>query len=81
MDTPRHVLLNLLDTAGNSISAKGGILTRYQLLTPGLIITLFVTFFLLVPIVLFGISALASIQSPLRVESPKGYNAQEKKNQ
>jgi hypothetical protein len=35
----------------------------------------------LIPIVLFGISALASIQSPLRVQPPKGFSADEKKNQ
>jgi hypothetical protein len=58
----------------------GGILKRYQLLTPGLIVTLLVAFFIIVPIVLLGISALASIQSPLRLEPPKGYSAQAKKN-
>jgi hypothetical protein len=58
----------------------GGILKRYQLLTPGLIITLLVAFFIIVPVVLLGVSALASIQSPLRLEPPKGYNAQAKKN-
>lgn len=61
-------------------SPTGGILHRYQLLTPALIIILLITFFLLVPILFFGVSALASIQSPLKVEAPKGYNAQERKN-
>lgn len=65
----------------NSTLPEGGILKRYQLLTPGLITVLLVVFFLLVPIVMLGINALASIQSPLRVEAPKGYNAQDKKNQ
>jgi len=59
----------------------GGILARYQLLTPALITGLLLAFFVLVPIVLFGVSALASIQSPLRVQAPKGYSADEKKNQ
>ena len=59
----------------------GGILARYQLLTPGLILSLAVGFFLLVPIVLAAISALASIQSPLQGQAPKGYIASEKKNQ
>lgn len=59
----------------------GGILARYQLLTPGLILALAVGFFLLVPIVLAAISALASIQSPLQGQAPKGYIASEKKNQ
>jgi hypothetical protein len=44
----------------------GGILACYQLLTPTLITGLLLAFFVLIPIVLFGVSALASIQSPLR---------------
>jgi len=60
----------------------GGILARYQLLTPALITGLLLTFFVLIPIVLFGVSALASIESPLRVQPPpKGFSADEKKNQ
>jgi hypothetical protein len=35
----------------------------------------------LIPIILFGVSALASIESPMRVQPPKGFNADEKKNQ
>jgi len=62
-------------------SPEGGILARYRLLTPALITGLLLVFFVLVPIVLFGVSALASIQSPLRVQPPKGYSADEKKNQ
>ncbi|KAJ7496589.1 hypothetical protein FB451DRAFT_1549683 [Mycena latifolia] len=65
----------------NGTASTGGILTRYQLLTPGLITTLLVTLFVLVPIVMVGIQALASIQSPMRNELPKGYDAAEKKNQ
>jgi large-conductance mechanosensitive channel len=49
-------------------------------LTPGLIVTLLVSFFIIGPVVFLGISALASIQSPLRLDLPKGYNAQTKKN-
>ncbi|TFY79182.1 hypothetical protein EWM64_g4834 [Hericium alpestre] len=60
---------------------EGGILKRYQLLTPALITALLIAFFVLVPIVFFGVSALASIQSPLRIEAPKGFSSQEKKNQ
>ncbi|PCH41647.1 hypothetical protein WOLCODRAFT_137520 [Wolfiporia cocos MD-104 SS10] len=59
----------------------GGILARYQLLTPGLIISLLVGFFVLLPTVLMGINALAAIKSPLQGEPPKGYIASEKKNQ
>ncbi len=62
-------------------ATEGGILKRYQLLTPGLIITLLVVFFVLVPLVFMGISSLASIQSSVRLDTPKGYNAVEKKTQ
>jgi hypothetical protein len=65
---------------GNSTLAEGGILKRYQLLTPALITTLLVSFFVIVPVLMVGISALSSIQSPLRVESAKGFNARDKKN-
>ncbi|KAJ7252419.1 hypothetical protein B0H12DRAFT_1184997 [Mycena haematopus] len=62
-------------------STGGGILAHYQLLTPGIITSLLITLFVLLPIVMFGIQALASIQSPLRNEIPKGFDATEKKNQ
>ncbi|KAJ6497408.1 vacuolar ATP synthase subunit S1-domain-containing protein [Mycena sanguinolenta] len=62
-------------------STGGGILAHYQLLTPGIIISLLITLFVLLPIVMFGIQALASIQSPMRNEIPKGFDAGEKKNQ
>ncbi|THH18288.1 hypothetical protein EW146_g2661 [Bondarzewia mesenterica] len=70
-----------LQQPGNSTLPEGGILKRYQLLTPALITSLLVVFFILLPVVFFGVSALASIQSPLHVEAPKGFNAQERKNQ
>ncbi|KIP05802.1 hypothetical protein PHLGIDRAFT_19598 [Phlebiopsis gigantea 11061_1 CR5-6] len=59
----------------------GGVLSKYQLLTPGLIISLIVGLFVLLPVVFLGISSLASIQSPVRLDAPKGFNAAEKKNQ
>ncbi|KAF7350888.1 hypothetical protein MSAN_01650900 [Mycena sanguinolenta] len=62
-------------------STAGGILAHYQLLTPGIIVSLLITLFVLLPIVMFGIQALASIQSPLRNEIPKGFDAVEKKHQ
>ena len=62
-------------------ASDGGILKRYQLLTPGLIVSLLVVLFVLVPVVFLGITALASIQSPVRLDAPKGFNAAEKKNQ
>ncbi|KAH9921550.1 uncharacterized protein BXZ73DRAFT_91806 [Epithele typhae] len=51
-------------------SPSGGILKRYQLLTPGLILVLLVVFLILIP-----------IQSPLTNDIPKGFSAEEKKNQ
>ncbi|KAF7289225.1 hypothetical protein MIND_01383800 [Mycena indigotica] len=67
--------------AAPSPSSKGGILAHYQLLTPGLITALIITLFVLLPIIMLGINALGSIQSPLRVDPPKGFDAVEKKNQ
>ncbi|KAJ8508433.1 hypothetical protein ONZ45_g9289 [Pleurotus djamor] len=60
---------------------SGGIFKRYQLLSPALISVLLVSFFILFPLLFVGISALSSIQSPLRVEAPKGYSDKERKNQ
>jgi len=83
---PRHLVIlagsrRQDDPAPAPSPPAGGILARYQLLTPALITGLLLVIFLLVPIVLFGVSALASIQSPLRVQPPKGFSADEKKNQ
>jgi V0 complex accessory subunit Ac45/VOA1 transmembrane domain len=57
--------------ADNSTLPAGGILKRYQLLTPGLLLTLIIALLLLFPIVFVGISALANIKSPQRMEAPK----------
>ncbi|OBZ66653.1 hypothetical protein A0H81_13391 [Grifola frondosa] len=65
----------------DSSMPTGGILKRYQLLTPGLIFALLLTLFVLLPIIFVGVSALASIQSPLTNEIPKGFSADEKKMQ
>ncbi|KIY45159.1 hypothetical protein FISHEDRAFT_76836 [Fistulina hepatica ATCC 64428] len=65
----------------NTTLASGGILKRYQLLTPALIISLLVSLLVLLPIIMFGIQALASIQSPVRLDAPKGFSDQQKKNQ
>ncbi|OCH84597.1 hypothetical protein OBBRIDRAFT_764065 [Obba rivulosa] len=62
-------------------SPSGGILARYQLLTPGLILALLVAFFVLIPTVFFGVTALASVQSPVKTEPPKGFSADAKKTQ
>ncbi|CAE6429330.1 unnamed protein product [Rhizoctonia solani] len=67
-------------TFANATLPTGGILARYQLLTPGLLTALIIAFALLIPLLMVGINALASIQSPLRTESPKGPTL-EKKNQ
>ncbi|KAJ1308293.1 hypothetical protein OPQ81_004007 [Rhizoctonia solani] len=67
-------------TFANATIPTGGILARYQLLTPGLLTALIIVFGLLIPLLMIGINALASIQSPLRTETPKGPTL-EKKNQ
>nr|GAT51473.1 predicted protein [Mycena chlorophos] len=75
--TPKPINL----AAAADPSATGGILSKYQLLTPGLITGLLITFFVLMPILITGINALSSIQSPVRVDAPKGFDAVERKNQ
>lgn len=72
---------NLTDTPFSYLVAKGdGILSRYQILTPGLIISLALVLFLLLPIVLLSVKALASVQSSVRLDVPKS-TGQDKKNQ
>lgn len=67
---------------GNSTVPKNaGILKKYQILTPGLILTLLITFGLLLPGILVGFNALAAIQSPLRLDAPKAFDASSRKNQ
>ncbi|KAF8075908.1 hypothetical protein FPV67DRAFT_1649010 [Lyophyllum atratum] len=73
-DTPTRPVFDSAYAPINTTLPEGGILKRYQLLTPGLIIVLLITFFILVPIVMMGFKALAGIQSPLRAEVPKGAN-------
>jgi hypothetical protein len=67
--------------AQNGTLPAGGILARYQLLTPGIIMALLVAFFVLVPITFMAISAVASIQAPKNMAAPKGYSADTKKTQ
>ena len=62
-------------------ASESGILKRYQLLTPALILSLLLVFFVLVPVIILGVSSLASIQSSVRLDPPKGFSAVEKKNQ
>lgn len=64
-----------------AVPSSAGILKRYQLLTPGLIVCLFVVLFVLFPVLYMSVSALASIQSSVRLDPPKGFSAVEKKNQ
>jgi hypothetical protein len=83
-DIPDRPVLNFDDAvplAANTTLPTGGILKRFQLLTPGLITSLLVTFFILVPVTMLGLNALASIQNPLRMDTSKTFNAQERKNQ
>lgn len=76
-----EVDLSSLFSAPSDAVADGGILKRYQLLTPGLILTLIVVFFVFVPIIVIGVNALAGIQSPIRVEAPRSFSARDRKNQ
>ena len=81
---PSHLSARQVSSSTNATTfavPTGGVLARYQLLTPGLILALLVSFFVLLPIIFFGISSLASIKSPLKTEPPKGFVAGEKKNQ
>ncbi|KAL9712417.1 hypothetical protein Ac2012v2_003655 [Leucoagaricus gongylophorus] len=55
--------------------------TTSVIFTTGLITSLLIVFFILLPVLIVGVSALAGIQTPTRMEAPKGFNAVEKKNQ
>jgi len=83
LDFPDRPILELdaVPLAANTTFPADGILKRFQLLTPGLITALLITFFVLVPVTMLGLNALASIQNPLRVDTSKTFNAQERKNQ
>jgi hypothetical protein len=63
----------------NSTLADAGIFKRYQLFSTPLLVALLVVFFIIVPIIMLAVSALASLQSSVRLDAPKGYSAQEKK--
>ncbi|KAG2125910.1 hypothetical protein BD769DRAFT_1358088 [Suillus cothurnatus] len=65
----------------NSTLSDGGIFKRYQLFSTPLLVALLVVFFIVVPIIMMAVSALASLQSSVRLDAPKGYHAQEKKTQ
>lgn len=65
----------------NSTLPDRGIFHRYQLFSTPLLVALLVVFFIIVPIIVLAVSALASLQSSVRLDAPKGYNAQEKKTQ
>ncbi|KAF9480805.1 hypothetical protein BDN70DRAFT_931408 [Pholiota conissans] len=86
--TPDRPILDLsnlpsapLAPATNTTLPTGGILKRYQLLTPALITGLLVVFFILVPVLYFSLGALSSIQTPIRGDVGKTFSATEKKNQ
>jgi len=70
-----------LFSAPNNTMADADILKRYQLLTPGLILTLVLVFFVFVPVIALGINALASLRSPIQTEAPRSFNAKDRKNQ
>jgi len=67
----------------NTTLAHGGILKRYQLLTPALITSLLVVFFVFLPVLYVGISSLAAIQSPVKLDNfgMKTFDATQRKNQ
>lgn len=69
-------------SSNNSSAAadNDGIFHRYALFSTGLIVSLIVVLFLLVPIVLLAVRSLASIQSSVRLDAPKGPSL-DKKNQ
>lgn len=60
---------------------KGGILHKYQLLTPGLIVSISLVLFVLLPILWAALKALASVESPLMAAPPKNFSAESKKDQ
>jgi len=62
----------------NSTLAKGSLVQRYRFFTPGLITAFLIVFGILVPLLMFGIYALASIQSPVRMDAPKGPSLEKK---
>ena len=68
-------------TYANATLPVGGILKKYQLLTSELIVSLLVFLFIMLPIVFFGLEALASVQNPIRTDITKSSLSQERKNQ
>jgi len=84
---PDRPVLDLLEEESvlpaytNTTLPNGGILKKYQLLTPELITSLSVFLFIMLPILFVGLSALAGVQNPIRLDVSKTFNAQERKNQ
>lgn len=68
-------------TYANATLPVGGILKKYQLLTSELIVSLLVFLFIMLPIVFFGLEALASVQNPIRTDITMASSSQERKNQ
>jgi len=65
-----------------SQSKSNGIFASYQILSTGVIMGVVVFAFLLLPIAFFGISAVASIQTPtIKADASKTWSATERKNQ
>ncbi|KAH8106340.1 hypothetical protein BXZ70DRAFT_433961 [Cristinia sonorae] len=79
---PTHSVLTRQEApVAPSKKVVGGILKHYQLLSPGLIISLFLSIFVLIPVVLVGIQALSSIKSPVRLDGKMLAEYRQKKNQ
>ncbi|TFK27001.1 hypothetical protein FA15DRAFT_679197 [Coprinopsis marcescibilis] len=72
---------SVFNAPSNTTLPEGGILKRYQLLTPGLITVLLIVLFVFLPVLFVAINALAAIQNPIKMNIPKGFNAQDRKNQ
>lgn len=68
-------------SASNNTTYRGtGILAHYQLLTPGLLTALIITFGIFIPLLFFGISALASIRAPVWIDPGNKGVSTDKKN-
>lgn len=78
---PRPVIDVINNTTQQPVKPSAQNPTTSVFFTTGLITGLMIVFFILLPVLIIGVEALASIQSPTRMDAPKGYNAVEKKNQ
>lgn len=71
----------VIDVTNSSQVPVGTTAQSTVFFTTGLVTALLIVFFILLPALSMGIGALSSIQTPIRMDAPKGYSAVEKKNQ